>query len=250
MRATVSSHSEGPVLVPREDPPALIAPVVDVAVKVLADIVGILGDRAHGEIVHDLGQVQVVDDVTAARSAGSPIETGYQVLHGRQIALVTGLLLDPGDGIEEYRVQVAPLDELVEIAGWIIPVAVEKIFIHLFDENADTIEDSVQPHVPKSRIATRVPGRLVGLEGQSLPHVGAVGSPRVHVDLAHRGHIAVDVEAVPLVEVELLGTPIGCATTFPDKDIIIESLAEVDRGPRPAARVGGRLALREPLEDG
>ncbi len=177
----------------------------------------------------------------------APANVQEVIDHGHQVIVQANAGVGIGATDSAYEAIGATIidtpEEIFEKAEMIVkvkePLTAEKIFIHLFDENADTIEDSVQPHVPKSRIATRVPGRLAGLEGQSLPHVGAVGSPRVHVDLAHRGHIAVDVEAVPLVEVELLGTPVSCATTFPDKYIIIESLAEVDRGSRPTARVGG-----------
>ena len=156
---------------------------------------------------------------------------------------------DPGNGVEEDGIQIAPLHELVEIAVGIVSIPFEEILIDLLDENANPVEAAVYPHGPKFRIASRVSSSLVCVKREGLPKIGAVGALRIHVDLADRGHLLVDVEAIPFVEVEFLGTPIGSPAALTDKNVVVKLPAKEDRGARTTACIGGRLTLGEPLEN-
>ena len=120
----------------------------NIGIEVLPDIVGVLNDRAHGEIIDDLGKFQVVDDVVTSPERGSMIEASHQGLQRTQTALVPGLLLDTRDGIKEDWVEVAALHKLVKVAVRIVAIALEEIFVHLLDKNANAVERTVQLHLP------------------------------------------------------------------------------------------------------
>jgi hypothetical protein len=192
--AAIANNAKGKVLVPGEEAPAFVTACIEIHVEIFAKVIGILDDGAGREVVDDLGKVEVVYDPLASLGGGWKIEPGDEIDRGVDVAFVSGFLFDSGDGVEEDGIEITALDKFVEVAFLVIAVAIEEVFVHLLDGDANAIVASIDAKLPKVREAGFVAGEAVGIEGERLADIGAVGSPTVDVDLTNGGHFFIDVE--------------------------------------------------------
>ena len=128
-------------------------------------VVGVQCHGSHCQVVHDLGQVEVVKNRPGTFGASRPIESVYDFLDVVQPFIQPRFLFDAGDCVAKHGFQVASLHELVQSALRIQIVPFQEILVNLLDEDTDTIITIVHLHRHQERGGGFVsyPGvRLIG----------------------------------------------------------------------------------------